>query len=52
MMYINVTVLPYQTMATRQLNLFHNMYVSVHIHSYQCCKCCALFVYLQCVELE
>ena len=33
-MYINVTVLLYQTMETRQLNLFH-MYVSVHIHSYQ-----------------
>ena len=28
-------MLLYQNMATCQLNLFHNMYVSVHIQSHQ-----------------
>ena len=35
MRYINVTVLLYQNMATCQLNLFPNIYLSVHIQSHQ-----------------
>ena len=44
---VNVTVLLYQNMATCPLNLFHNMYVSVHIQSYQMLR--ALYAVFTCI---
>ena len=46
---INVTVPLYQNMATCQLNLFHNMYVSVLIHSHQMIEAlCAVCIFTLC----